>query len=72
MCPNLLFQRRVIGALVVVVLFALLQAESATAAEILEEIIVTADFRGRSASELPGAITLLDSEAIEQAAVQHF
>lgn len=40
--------------------------------EILDEIIVTADFRERTAAELPSSITVLDAEQIEQRAVQHF
>jgi outer membrane receptor protein involved in Fe transport len=70
MLPKKLFRRRAFSALVTAVLFMSLQ--SAFAEEMLDEIIVTADFRGRSASELPSSITVLDSEAIEQAAVQHF
>ena len=42
------------------------------AAEQIDEIIVSADFRQRSASELPASITVLASETIEDLAVQHF
>lgn len=42
------------------------------AAEPIDEIIVTADFRERPVSELPASITVLDTEAIESLAVQHF
>ncbi len=42
------------------------------AEEIVDEIIVTADFRGRSTSKLPASITVLERETIEQAAAQHF
>jgi outer membrane receptor protein involved in Fe transport len=45
---------------------------SAAAGEVLEEIVVTADFRERPADELAASITVLESEAIEQLAVQHF
>jgi outer membrane receptor protein involved in Fe transport len=38
----------------------------------LEEIIVTADFRERAASDVPTSMTILDAETIEQTAVQHF
>jgi outer membrane receptor protein involved in Fe transport len=41
-------------------------------AQTIEEIIVTADFRERAASEIPASVTALDAEAIEQLAVQHF
>lgn len=44
----------------------------APAAEIIEEIVVTADFRERAASELPASITVLAKETIDEAAVQHF
>ena len=40
--------------------------------EAIEEIIVTADFRERSALEIPASVTVLDSATIEQAAIQHF
>jgi len=42
------------------------------AAEALDEIIVTADFRERPVRELPASVTVLDTEAIESLAVQHF
>ena len=37
-----------------------------------DEIIVTADFRQRSVSEIPASVSVLDAEFIEQGAVQHF
>jgi len=42
------------------------------AAETIDEIIVTADFRERPASELPASVTVLGAEVIEKLAVQHF
>ena len=54
----------------VLLLFAV--AASAPAEEVLEEIVVTADFRERPANEMPASITVLEREAIEQRAVQHF
>ena len=42
------------------------------AAELIEEIVVTADFRERAASELPASITVLAKDTIDNAAVQHF
>ena len=38
----------------------------------MDEIVVTADLRERAASDVPASITILDQEAIEQLAVQHF
>ena len=38
----------------------------------IEEIVVTADFRGRAVSDLPLSATVLDAEFIEAATVQHF
>jgi iron complex outermembrane receptor protein len=58
---------RISAALLIVFL-----AFSAIADEVVDEIIVTADFRGRAASELPSSVTVLSAEFIEQAAVQHF
>jgi len=39
---------------------------------VIDEIIVTADFRERPAAELPSSITIINAEFIEEAAVQHF
>ena len=41
-------------------------------ADVLEEIIVTADFRERAASELPASVTVLSADEIAQHALQHF
>ena len=42
------------------------------AAETIDEIVVTADFRERAAADLPASVTVLDREEIEQRSVQHF
>jgi outer membrane receptor protein involved in Fe transport len=44
----------------------------AAADNVLDEIVVRADFRGRAASELPGSVALLDEAQIEGLALQHF
>ncbi len=41
-------------------------------ANTIDEIVVKADFRGRTVNQLPASITVLDSEEIESMAVQHF
>ena len=41
-------------------------------AEELDEIVVTADFRGRATSELPASVTVIDAQQIEEQTVQHF
>lgn len=38
----------------------------------LDEIVVTADYRGRSLSEVPFSVSTMSAELIEAAAVQHF
>jgi len=38
----------------------------------VDEIVVTADFRARPASEIPASVTVLDADFIEQNAIQHF
>ena len=38
----------------------------------IEEIIVTASFRDRPATEIPASITVLDADAVQELAVQHF
>lgn len=47
-------------------------ASAAAADEVLEEIIVTADFRARPVGEMPASVTVLGQESIEQLALQHF
>ncbi len=41
-------------------------------ADVLEEIIVTADFRERAASELPASVTVMTADEIAQRTLQHF
>jgi len=43
-----------------------------SAQETIDEIVVTADLRGRSDSKMPASISVLDAEAISGRAVQHF
>lgn len=71
MFPKSFFQRRAFGAIAVVSLFTI-PIDFVLAEDVLDEIIVSADFRGRSASKLPASITVLVGETIEQAAIQHF
>lgn len=52
--------------------FALLFPAASPAQDVVEEIIVTADYRERAASELPAVISILDRQTINEAAVQHF
>ena len=42
------------------------------AEEPIDEIVVKADFRGRTVSELPASVSIIDATVIEEAAVQHF
>lgn len=72
MSPKMFFQRRAFDVFAVAVMMSMPQIDSAFAEEAIDEIVVTADFRGRTTSELPASISVLDSEMIEQAAVQHF
>ncbi len=41
-------------------------------AEEIDELIVTADYRGRASSDVPASVTVFDSEQIRERAVQHF
>ena len=54
------------------VFFLCLLSVRAIAAETIDEIIVSADFRGRSTMQLPASISVLDARQIEQLATQHF
>ncbi len=38
---------------------------------LLDEIVVTADFRARATTELPASISILDAETLQKGAVQH-
>ena len=58
---------RIPGALLIALL-----SHTAIADEAIDEIVVTADFRGRTASELPASVSIIDASFIEEAAVQHF
>ena len=40
-----------------------------SAQDTIDEIVVTADFRGRTANELPASVTVLDAEQIRALAV---
>jgi outer membrane receptor protein involved in Fe transport len=63
---------RVLAALLSVVFVSSAIAQETVADEAIDEIIVTADFRGRAVNKLPSSVTVLGTEFIEQAAVQHF
>ena len=41
-------------------------------AQMIDEIVVTADFRERAAADVPASVSVLNSEQIEGLAVQHF
>ncbi|MBT8099755.1 MAG: Plug domain-containing protein, partial [Gammaproteobacteria bacterium] len=56
----------------VVSLFASEPSRASEAQEILDEIVVSADFRQRDVVEMPASITILDSSEIEGRATQHF
>ena len=45
---------------------------SSVADEIIDEIVVTADFRERPVSELPASVSIMDADFIAATAVQHF
>ena len=53
-------------------LLAVLIAGQSESAQTIDEIVVTADFRGRSTMEIPASISVLDSEQIDRLATQHF
>ena len=45
---------------------------TAVSAQAIDEIVVTADFRGRALSDLPASVTVFDADELEQRAAQHF
>ena len=52
--------------------FALVVPAASPAQEVLEEIIVTADYRERAVADLPTVISILDQRTINEVAAQHF
>lgn len=64
--------KRIYACLVCMLALPSIGTTTANAQEILEEIVVTADFRQRAAAEIPSSISVIDAETIEQTAVQHF
>lgn len=44
----------------------------AIAQETIDEIVVTADFRGRNLTDVPFSVSVLDAEFLQDTAVQHF
>ncbi|MDE0789198.1 MAG: TonB-dependent receptor [Woeseiaceae bacterium] len=50
----------------------LIGSQALAADAIMDEIIVTADFRGRPATEIPSSVMIMDAEFIKETAVQHF
>jgi iron complex outermembrane receptor protein len=68
MFPGKVFRRRFRFCFAFILVFP----AASPAEEVLEEIIVTADFRERAASELPASISILDERTVNEAALQHF
>ena len=50
----------------------LFSVSTSFAADTIDEIIVSADFRGRVASEMPASISVFDAQQVKERAVQHF
>ncbi|MGI9272712.1 MAG: TonB-dependent receptor [Woeseiaceae bacterium] len=50
----------------------LFSTTSLFASESIDEIIVSADFRGRVASDVPASVTIFDAQQVKERAVQHF
>ncbi|MDH3620667.1 MAG: TonB-dependent receptor [Gammaproteobacteria bacterium] len=63
---------RLPGALLLGLLTFPALAQEPTTEQAIDEITVTADFRGRALSELPSSVSVIDASVIEEAAVQHF
>ncbi len=63
-----------LGAAIIIILLsghALGDQHDASATRV-DEIVVTADLRGRTADDVPAALTLIDGELIDEIATQHF
>ena len=56
----------------VLALLLIIAASTASAEDVVDEIVVTADFRERPASEIAGSVSVIDAAFIEQVSTQHF
>ena len=72
MFPISFLCRCLLGTTATICLSATLLPEYVNAEELLDEIIVVADFRERTTAKLPASITTFDSKTIKQAGMQHF
>ncbi|MDH3439996.1 MAG: TonB-dependent receptor [Gammaproteobacteria bacterium] len=57
---------------VVIVFLCCLSLDAVAQDDALPEIVVTADYRSRPASDIPTSITMLDAKTISGTAIQHF
>ena len=64
--------QNILNRLVATLLCSILFQGVARAEDTLDEITVTADFRGRLISEMPASVTVFDADQIAARAVQHF
>ncbi len=67
----MLSRRSRLPASLIVILYPLF-AVAADHDDGIEEIVITADYRGRTIDEFPASVTVLDSAQVEALAVQHF
>jgi len=66
-------RNRPAAALIIFSLAVSAQADDAPAgAQVIDEIVVTADYRGRSVGEIPSSLSVLGADAVDELAVQHF
>ena len=72
MLPISFLCRCLLGTTATICLSATLLPECVNAEELLDEIIVVADFRERTTAKLPASITTFDSKTIKQTGMQHF
>ena len=72
MIPISFLWRYLLGTTATICLSATLLPECVNAEELLDEIIVVADFRERTTAKLPASITSFDSKTIKQSGMQHF
>lgn len=72
MLIHLFYRRPPVSVRLAIASLLLVAVQTASAAAAIDEIVVTADFRGRSAEAVPASVSVIDEAAIEEAAVQHF
>ena len=67
-----MYPARTVSRRCLLALACALPCAAAAQEEMLDEVVVTGDYRGRPLAEVPASISILDQQTISETAVQHF